>query len=219
MYLSRIELQPAAAQSPRFWRMFRDGYRLHQAVWDLFSDGRERRRDFLYRLDLERGRPRLLTLSARKPEPSELWKVEPKEFEPSLRAGDRLRFLVRVNPVVTRDGKRHDVVMDAKTALTARGVVQAERPREAELVQAAGTKWLLPRAEKLGVELDEVTLRADGYEVHRFPRGSANVSLATLDLTGVLVVREPDTLLGQVWAGIGPAKGFGCGLLLLARAG
>lgn len=218
MYLSRIELEPDAARNPAFWTTFRDGYRLHQAVWDLFADHPERQRDFLYRLDMKQGRPSLFTLSARDPAPSPLWQVASRPFAPQLAPGDRLRFDLRVNPVVTRLKKRYDVVMDAKAALKARGVPAAERPRESELVQQAGSAWLLARAAGLGVEVEADTLRADGYEVHRFPKRDKTVSVATLDLAGFLVVRQPDLFLRRVIAGIGKAKGFGCGLMLIARA-
>lgn len=218
MILSRIELAPDAASHEAFWRLFRDGYRLHQAVWSLFADHAERQRDFLYRLDMVRGRPRLLTLSQRPPLETGLWRVQPKPFAPKLAAGDRLRFNLRVNPVVTRQGKRHDVVMDAKAALKASGVAAKDRPRESELVQQAGSAWLLSRAEALGVEVAAETLRADGYEVFRFPKRDKTVSVASLDLSGLLVVRQPELFLSRLAEGIGKAKGFGCGLMLIARA-
>lgn len=42
--------------------------------------------------------------------------------------------------------------------------------------------------------------------------------LATLEFSGVLAIRNPDLLLDVVRKGVGPAKGFGCGLLLLKPA-
>jgi CRISPR system Cascade subunit CasE len=45
---------------------------------------------------------------------SSLFKVESKDYRPQLEIGQRLGFDCRVNPVVTRQGKKHDVVMDAQ---------------------------------------------------------------------------------------------------------
>lgn len=218
MFLSRLSLADGAAAGPEFWRAFGSEYALHRAVWDLFDDRPDRRRDFLYRLDSRNGKPLLWTLSSREPEaPPGLWKVEAREVAPRLRPGDLLEFTVRVNPVVTRDGKRHDVVMDRKRRTSWKTATAAERQPEAALVQEALSEWLTARSDRLGAGVR--SLRADGYRVTRFPKPSGKeVQLGLCDLTGVLEVVEPDRFLDAWSTGLGPAKGFGCGLLLIRRA-
>lgn len=217
MFLSRLSVADGAAASPEFWRAFGSEYALHCAVWDLFGDHPERRRDFLYRLDSRNGKPLLWTLSSREPEePSGLWKVEAREVAPRLRPGDLLEFTVRVNPVVTRDGKRHDVIMDRKRRTGWKNAPLAEREPEAALVQEALSEWIAARSDRLGARIR--SLRADGYRVSRFRKPSGKeVQLGLCDLTGILEVVEPDRFLDLWRTGLGPAKGFGCGLLLIRR--
>lgn len=217
MYLSRLSLADRAAADPAFWRAFGSEYALHRAVWDLFADGPDRRRDFLYRLDSRHGRPVLWTLSEREPASAQgLWTVEAQEIAPDLRPGDRLEFALRVNPVVSRDGKRHDVVMDRKRRSGWRSQPLEEREPESALIQVALSEWLAARADRLGIRVRR--LRAEGYQVWRFldPRGK-RVQLAVCDLTGVVEVRDAESFLTAWKTGVGPAKGFGCGLMLLRR--
>lgn len=217
MFLSRLSLADGAAGGPGFWRAFGSEYGLHRAAWNLFGDRPDRRRDFLYRLDSRNGRPLLWTLSSRQPEdPSGLWRIEARPISPRLLPGDLLEFEVRVNPVVTRDGKRHDVVMDRKLRTGWKTAPPAERGPEAALVQEALSDWLAARSERGGARVR--SLRADGYRVTRFPKPSGKqVQLGLCDLTGVLEIAEPDRFL-ELWrTGLGPAKGFGCGLLLIRR--
>jgi CRISPR system Cascade subunit CasE len=221
MYLSRIRLSPEAARDRRFWTLLESPYHLHQAIWNLFSDRPDRRRDFLYRLDLDGGRPMLYALSSREPHlaPSQqsLWNVESRPLRPALRPGDRLRFSLRANPVVTRDGSRHDLVMDLKKDLAKRGVPKAEWPSEAALAQQAGEGWLTRRAAEHGFALARVWVAR--HEVLTFPKPSgATVRLAVCDFEGTLTVTDPDRFLAMLRQGLGPAKGFGCGLLLCRRA-
>lgn len=223
MFLSRLQLLSDAPRQPAFWQRLGDVYSLHKEVWRLFSDNPDKRRDFLYRLDLHRGRPQLYTLSPEPPhDPDRIWKIETKPFQPVLETDDRLAFALRANPTIKRDGSRHDVVMDAKRKLREQGIPPNEDPpTQAELVGEYAPRWLESKTERLGIELCEV--RADGYHVHQFqkpaPNGKRprNVTIATCDFTGILEVKEPKGFLRSVTEGIGPAKGFGCGLTLLRR--
>lgn len=222
MFLSRLTLRPDAGRSRGFWTLGSDGYSFHQAVWRLFGDHEERRRDFLYRLGQQGLQTEVLTLSKREPaDPDGLWRVETRRFSPALAAGDRLSFQLRANPTVTRKNdagkaQRHDVIMDRKQRLKAEGIPQKQWPPAAELIQQEGTAWLERRAERLGVEL--VAVRADGYLQHTLkPPGRREIHLSTCDLQGHLTVADPERLLTALRGGIGPAKGFGCGLMLLKR--
>lgn len=84
-----------------------DPGKMHHLVWTLFGDDPNRKRDFVFRVEQQRGRP---TLMAYAPEPPRtdgaLWEVQSKPFSPKLAVGDRLRFMVRVNPVKQRANKR-----------------------------------------------------------------------------------------------------------------
>ena len=88
--------------------------RSHRLLWAVFSDSPDRERDFLWR---EENPGHFLVLSARAPlDPHDLFEIETKPFEPNLAKGDRLRFVLRANAVITlraegMRGKRTDIVM------------------------------------------------------------------------------------------------------------
>lgn len=221
MYLSRISTTESTAKDPATWRLFSSPYLVHRAVWRLFADDSERKRDFLYRVSTQpvgARLPMIFTLSSRLPrrDGKGIWQVDTKEFKPKLDAGDRLRFLLRANPVVTRNGKRHDVVMDAKSALRSRDIPRADWPSMAELTQEAGKNWLERRAAKCGFAL--LGSRVESYRTDTFRKPGHQVRISTCDFDGVLTVTYPEEFLSVWKGGIGPAKGFGCGLLLCKRA-
>lgn len=225
MYMSRITLRSGATQSLSFWRLAAgQGQQDHKFIWRLFSDGPGRNRDFLFRrLDDERGAPGYLAVSARPPREGDMWRTRIKPYQPRLRQGQRLAFSLQVNPVVSRrdeNGKqhRHDVVMDRKKQLGAQGLSRDQWPSQAELVQEAGARWLVDRAEINGFQVEPSQVRSEGYHQVRFYKGSRSVSLSSLELTGLLTVSDPDKFLETLHGGMGPAKGYGFGLMLVKPA-
>lgn len=224
MYLSRIRLGPRATEDPAFWRRVRDAYDAHSLIWDLFSDGPERDRDFLFRQEEHRGLPGFLTVSSRPPSSRNgTWVVETKPYDPALREGMRLGFALRANPVRTvqdeqRRHHRHDVVMDAKWRL--RGDPLERPPSQPEIVQEAGSAWLAGRAPTHGFTFARGEISAEAYTQHRFFKaGSSNpIRLSTIDFSGLLTVTDPERFRAALASGVGPAKGFGCGLLLVRPA-
>jgi CRISPR system Cascade subunit CasE len=120
---------------------------------------------------------------------------------------------------------RHDVVMQEKTRLLQeRGLARwadwtaNDRPALPDLIQRTGTAWLQARCQRLGFNLhDEAALRVEGYEQHRGKGGALRVS--TLDFSGRLRVVNPAAMQQALFSGIGHAKAFGCGLLLVRPIG
>ena len=141
-------------------------------------------------------------------------------FEPALRAGDRLRFALRANPVIARAeapgqrGKRHDVVMDAL-----RAVPRDDRAKaRGEAILTAGRAWLARQGERHGFA-PEGDAAVDGYETLRIPRAkAAPARIGIADFEGVLRVADPARFLAQLAQGFGRARAFGCGLMLIRRA-
>lgn len=219
MYLSRLELAPGAAAKVAESGLFASPYHLHQGVWRFFSKGEERDRDFLYRIDRQAGRPLVFTLSERPPEDaSGLWSISTKAFEPDLRVEDRLAFCLRANPTIRRKepgakaGERCDAVYDQRRRDKAAGVERTVQ----EVAQEVGERWLARKGGDHGFQLRHVAV--DGYEVHRFAKKGATLSVATCDFEGVLEVTDVAVFRETLRRGIGSAKGFGCGLLLVKRA-
>jgi len=223
VFISRVKLQSDAAFGKEFWNHIGGAYKLHSLVWDLFSDGPERNRDFIYRQDMVDGLPAFYCISAREPNNRcGVWHVETKPYAPVIKKDQRLAFMLRANPIQTKrdDQKkqhRHDVVMEAKTLLKQR---QEPYPPEPEIVQQAGFVWLAMKGESNGFSLREGEVRADGYTQHRFvkPKGKHPITLSTIEFTGLLTVTDPDLFVPALFRGLGPAKGFGCGLLMVRPA-
>ena len=227
MYLSRIRLRPDAAEKREFWQMMGSEYQAHHMVWDLFTDGPDRERDFLYRVEDIGGLPTIYAVGRREPvNRGGMWTIETKSYDPILSRGQRLAFVLRANPVRTKcdeKGKhhRHDVVMEAKTLLKQQGRPREEWPPEPEIVGQAGFAWLATRGEANGFTVAEGNVRADGYTQRRFRKrkGRHDISLSTIDYTGILTVADPEKFKATLYTGIGPAKGFGCGMMMVRRAG
>lgn len=125
MYFSRVKIKPDILKSSQLSRVLEGNvYGSHRLLWDLFP-GQEQR-TFLYREEIAReqlgalpavrGEPIYYLVSQTKPVDSEnsLFTVESKNYRPQLEIGQRLGFDCRANPVITRQGKKHDVVMDAQ---------------------------------------------------------------------------------------------------------
>lgn len=224
MYFSRITLSATAGKTSGFWKIFQSPYTLHQSIWEMFSDHADRNRDFIYRLDNQGVRPVVYVVSSRLPkQDSEIWAVESKPYAPKIETGTRLSFMLRANPVVSRRDEnnkqhRHDVVMDLKTGIKAKKLPKSEMPTMTAIVHEAGLNWLVERAEKNGFFVRPDDIRADGYRQERFTkRKGRQIRYSTLDFSGQLSVTEPDIFLSKLIKGIGSAKGFGCGLMLVKR--
>lgn len=224
MYFSRIELNRAGPGVARLLKvMSADDYRHHQFVWQLFQGVSER--DFLYRREDASNWPRYYTLSAREPIDREgLWSIETKPYSPKLSTGMALAFSLRVNPVVTRKGedgksRRHDVVMDYKKKIGFKRLPHRERPSLPGIMRNAGLEWLGERAGKYGFSFEEGLVTVEGYEQHQSLKkaGGKPLRFSTLDFGGVLKVTDEESFANALFNGVGPAKGLGCGLLLVRR--
>lgn len=227
MYMSRIVFDPQALISHHL-------YDEHQALWKVFSDGPDRERDFLFRrIDADDVKRRAgtagaayLAVSERPPDKSELTKrLEVKEYAPRLGVGERIYFSLRVNPVrKVRDESgrqvRHDIVQDLRRRKEADGTPKDKLPPRLVLAEDAAKEWLEKRRESLGFELEGDSLMVERYARDQFrkSRGRSIVTVAALDMCGFATVTDSEALTKALYEGVGPAKAFGCGLLLVRRA-
>jgi len=143
-----------------------------------------------------------------------------------------------------KNSRRHDVVMDAQyhwlhTACNNRELITegkksdlkttllthpdfqnraGEQRLESELTNAiefATEQWLTERADRNGFSLQ--SSQATAYRWNALPEKGRNAGFSSLDYEGVLVVEDPAQFSQCLGKGIGPAKAFGCGLMLIRR--
>ena len=200
----------------------------HRLIWTLFP-GKNAVRDFLWRAD---GRGRFFILSRREPVQSELFRpLETTDFSPRLATGDRLGFVLRANATKDRrvpktecgrrPDRRVDVVMDALHKAPGQSTLGSDRISERpslrmKLADKVATHWLAAQGARGGFTLERV--RVEDYSVRQLSRcGKGRITFGMLDLTGSLSVEEPDTFVATLGAGLGRARAFGCGLMLIRR--
>ena len=211
LYLSRLLLD---LRSRRVQRELGDVYELHRTVMTGFANGCRRGGErVLYRVDALRGQPlaELLVQSVTEPDWGPLcsegargYLVEGraenpgvKRFRPGFSEGQALVFRLRANSTVRRRGKRLGLCREEHQLAWLR--------RKGE---AAGFALLAVRVSQ--EEALHGTLYRAGVQ-HR-------LELASVRFDGYLRVMDPERLAATVASGIGPGKGFGFGLLSLARA-
>lgn len=205
-------------------------YAEHQWLWKFFPSREDQARDFIFRRHEIEQMPRFYLVSQRSPTAfSDAWQVQSRDYDPQLLKGQRLSFQLRANPVVTKknaDGKpqRHDVVMQAKKQLLAERGLNADakwkewlneddKPLLYELVQKSCIDWLQSRADNHGFTV--MSASVDAYQQKR--AGKRDIRFSTVDFSGELRVADPALFQQVLFNGLGHAKAFGCGLLLVKK--
>lgn len=210
MYLSRLILDPWSRQVTS---EMGDPYQMHRTLMRAFpSTGGGGRGRVLFRVDLDRPAETatVLVQSDDRPDWSfllgrhYLMRVRDnpaqKPYRPSVRAGQRLRFLVRANPTVRR-------VLEAGKPGKRIGLT-----RENDQVE-----WFIRKGSAGGFAPQGFRAIARGKRLSR-RQGTVNTHVC-VDFEGVLVVTDAEKFLDTLRAGIGAAKAYGFGLLSIAPAG
>ncbi|AFI88541.1 type I-E CRISPR-associated protein Cas6/Cse3/CasE [Pectobacterium parmentieri] len=215
MYFSRITLNlNALPHAMATKRLHAGGYASHQWLWQLFPD--QPQRSFLFREEEQETKSLFYLLSEQAPQVDHnLFRVETKPYQPQWRDGMTLAFSLRANPVVTRDGKRSDVLMDARHQAKAAGLSGVELWQHQ---QQRARDWLVRQGENAGFTLSSCCV--DGYQRHRLnkPGQSAAIVFSSVDYDGMLHITDAERFAASVQQGLGKSKALGCGLLLLKRA-
>jgi CRISPR system Cascade subunit CasE len=215
-------------------------YAEHQWLWKFFPSSADQTRDFTFRRYEHEQTSRFYVVSHRPPVAfSEAWQVQSRVYDPQLREGQRLSFHLRANPVITQKNdagksQRHDVVMQAKKQLLAEHGLNIEakwadwkdniKPLLYELVQERCALWLDGVAKRNGFEISltnedkpERNLQVDAYGQSKAGKRDHNIRFSTVDFSGELLVTNPVLFQQALFNGLGHAKVFGCGLLLIRR--
>ncbi|WP_318389720.1 type I-E CRISPR-associated protein Cas6/Cse3/CasE [Enterobacter sp.] len=208
MYLSKITLQTSALSPGELLQLVERGeYVMHQWLWTLFPGAAKR--CYLYRREELQGAFCFYVLSQEAPHARPPFTLETRPFSPALTSGQRLRFNLRANPVVCKSGKRHDLLMEAKHHW--RG--KAEKSEIRGYQEQAVRDWLLRQGEQNGFAL--VDVETDAYRQQQLRKDGQPIRFSSVDLTGVLIVTDPDAFLTRLAQGFGKSRAFGCGLMLI----
>jgi len=84
-------------------------------------------------------------------------------------------------------------------------------------------KWLNDKGKKNGfvIATDErrkrLKFQAEGYRWHAMPRKGRSAGFSSSDFEGEIKVTDPMQFVDALYKGIGSAKAFGCGLMLVKR--
>lgn len=212
MYLSKLSLNPRSRQAQQ---ELGNPYQLHRTILRGFPATLPDDERVLYRLDVEprSGELALLVQSTHEPDWSPLLDADqgrylleapetPKWLEPDLPAGSLLRFRLRANPTVKkkRDGHKNGN--------------RVPLVREDEQIE-----WLKRKGEQHGFRIlqTQVTGNEDLSGWKKEDGKVHKLQLYVVQFDGLLQVAEPERFAETLAKGIGSAKGFGCGLLSLAR--
>jgi CRISPR system Cascade subunit CasE len=219
MYLTRFEINPRRRGARD---LLASPQRMHAAVLAGFPSAQREPTEHgrvLWRVDQRGSQTLLYVVSPHTPDLTHLvesagWPTtstwDTKPYAPLL---DRLSrnqvwaFRLTANPV--HSGR--------KSADAARS------QRFGHVTVAQQTQWFLDRAQRNGFAVPEGVHKEPDVAVHqrrtwRFRRQDQTVTLATATFEGRLEVTDPAALRTALTQGIGPAKGYGCGLLTLARS-
>jgi len=83
--------------------------------------------------------------------------------------------------------------------------------------------WLGEKGERLGYTIvrddprKRLKFQAEGYQWHPLPQKGKTAGFSSVDFEGEIEVVNSERLTETLFSGIGPAKGFGCGLMLVRR--
>ena len=86
--------------------------------------------------------------------------------------------------------------------------------------------WLKEKGARNGFELvhgesinskKRLKIQAEGYRWHPMPKKGREAGFSSVDFEGELQVVDPELFQAMLFNGIGPAKAFGCGLMMVRR--
>ncbi|MFC1596567.1 type I-E CRISPR-associated protein Cas6/Cse3/CasE [Planctomycetota bacterium] len=203
-WLARIDIDAQTA----FADSVPDSYGWHQRLWSCFRGQPDRKRDFLTRIDTLEGAYRLWLLSPCRPACPEWCPPEcfaAKEIAESFLSHRHYVFNLRANAVkclVQRNEQGERKSRGKRVALVKPDELRAWIERKGEL---GGFRIVADRPLDIGPMVKCHFRKKEQAACH-----------GGVEFRGVLEVTDHEKFKGTYYNGIGRAKGFGFGLLLLA---
>lgn len=206
MYLSKIVLTWTACRNPYEW---------HQKIWQLFPNHPESKRNFLFScIDRQSGRNiSALLFSTEEPERIKSEEItllgESKSLaDLSFKQGQMLRFRLTANP----------------TKVVTEQTEEKRKIRVPLIKREQQEDWLKRKLD--GLVVIESVISQNEVPLYFNQKGRGG-KIVPVTFEGVLKVVDPEKFKEQIYkkynekgeyiAGIGPAKAFGCGLMLVRK--
>lgn len=200
-FLTRIILNKEDALKQKLF----DPYRWHQFLWKSFPE-HQGPRDFLFRVDDHGGEYQIYLLSRQTPEKQASGEWETKTISPSFLFHNSYRFQLRANPV-----KRKHIPQAERNGRKNGPIIPVSG--EAEL-----REWMVRQGKQNGFEIESETLLISPPLALRFRKNGTQGTVSQVDFNGRLTVSDAEKFKAVFNNGIGKAKSFGFGLMLLSAA-
>jgi CRISPR system Cascade subunit CasE len=202
LYLTRICLPYLAAAKLQA----HDAYDWHQRLWQAFPQRDGQPRDYLTRIDRQDEGLQILVVSPRIPVrpdwcPVACWAS--KEIPAKFLTYPRYQFSLVANPA-----KKIRTFLDGQRTKNGKRVPLTN--------PADQIGWLARKAAAAGFRVDLDTLQAIPRGREAFMRQGVPGTHAAVEFRGALTVLDREAFLAAFPRGIGPAKAFGFGLLVLS---
>ena len=194
LYLTKIEVSLNEAARNRI----RDAYSWHRMLWQAFPGASGQRRDFLFRVDNQGAAFRVLLLSGRRPDPPHWGSWQTKPVAESFLEHRAYRFQLRANPTMRRASDKRRLA-----------IYHQERLR----------KWMARKAESSGFAIVDGSLAVGAPIDQYFIRNGRRGKHVSVEFSGALEVSQRPLFRQAFARGIGSAKAFGFGLLMLQPIG
>ncbi len=169
-----------------------DTYKWHQWIWKSFPDTPDAKREFLFRVDTQPGNVRILLLSAHEPKSPDGRVWQSKAIRDEFLMHKAYRFQIKGNPTFRRNADRRRIPLN----------------REEDVIN-----WFQRKLEAIGCRV--LSLEVGQLSEQRFQKNGKSGLHISVDASGVLEVADRNAFSYGFSQGIGPAKGFGFGLLML----
>lgn len=170
-----------------------DPYKLHQWIWDALPKDESASRDFLFRADVKNQRLRVLLLSERVPASGDRCDWRTAELSQTFLGHGAYRFQLRANPTFRRSSDHRRLALFDEVKIR---------------------EWFVRKLANAGCEVQDLEVTAP-RKLQFKKRCDHPGTVSSVDASGTLLVRDETTFRKAFNVGIGPAKGFGFGLLML----
>lgn len=200
MYLSKVLVKAPACRNP---------YDIHRALWKGFPENADAKRDFLFcveQSDYESAE--ILMQSDRRPEIpyDSIHILACKSYQPVFVEGHRLGFRLIANPI--------KMINDENGRQNSKGETKKCR---VPLIREEDQRAWIERKVVAAASIETLSVDPVSPVKFRKTRDDRAGKIQPVRFQGILKVEDAGAMTVLLQNGIGPAKAFGCGLMLVRR--